>query len=54
MQLTEAATHDEAAELADQQFDAYLCNNRTCEVGLEYGIGGHYESFVFALERQIR
>ncbi|MGY2060577.1 heterodisulfide reductase-related iron-sulfur binding cluster, partial [Nocardia gipuzkoensis] len=53
-ELTEAATRDEADELADREFDAYLCNNRTCEVGLEHGIGGHYESFVFALERQTR
>ncbi|RDI68418.1 FAD-binding and (Fe-S)-binding domain-containing protein [Nocardia pseudobrasiliensis] len=53
-ELTEAATRDEADELADQNFDAYLCNNRTCEIGLEHGIGGHYESFVFTLERQTR
>ncbi|WP_405163186.1 FAD-binding oxidoreductase [Nocardia sp. NBC_01499] len=53
-ELTEAATRDEADELAGQHFDAYLCNNRTCEIGLEHGIGGHYESFVFAMERRTR
>ncbi|MFG1792496.1 FAD-binding and (Fe-S)-binding domain-containing protein [Nocardia sp. NPDC049149] len=53
-ELTEAATRDETDELTGQNFDAYLCNNRTCEVGLEHGTGGHYESFVFALERQTR
>ncbi len=53
-ELTESATAEEAVELADQDFDAYLCNNRTCEIGLEHGTGGHYESFVFALERQTR
>ncbi|WP_199856815.1 FAD-binding and (Fe-S)-binding domain-containing protein [Nocardia suismassiliense] len=53
-ELTEAATRDEADELAGQNVDAYLCNNRTCEVGLEHGTGGHYESFIFTLERQTR
>jgi len=53
-ELTEAATREEAAELAGRSFDAHLCSNRTCEIGLERGTGRHYESFVFLLEELTR
>ena len=35
---------------ASRSFDAHLCSNRTCEIGLQQGTGRPYESFVFALE----
>ena len=47
-------TADEAAELAGRDFDAHLCSNRTCEIGLQQGTGRPYESFVFALEELSR
>ncbi len=50
-ELPAAATADAAAELAGRSFDAYLCSNRTCEIGLRQGTGANYESFVFALEQ---
>jgi D-lactate dehydrogenase len=53
-ELTESATADEAAELAGSRHDAYLCSNRTCEIGLERGTGATYESVVIALERVTR
>ncbi len=53
-ELTKSATADEAAELGDRQFDAHLCSNRTCEIGLEQGTGRAYESFLFTLERATR
>ena len=53
-ELPAAATADEAAELAGHRFDAHLCSNRTCEIGLEQGTGRRYESFVFALEELTR
>ncbi|MFI5783228.1 FAD-binding and (Fe-S)-binding domain-containing protein [Nocardia sp. NPDC051570] len=53
-ELTDSATHEEAAELAGQPFDAYLCNNRTCEIGLNRATGGNYESFVYLLESLTR
>ena len=49
-----AATADEAAELGGRSFDAHLCSNRTCEIGLQQGTGRAYESFVFALEELTR
>ena len=49
-ELTRAATADEAAELDGRSFDACLCSNRTCEIGLEQSTGRGYESFVFLLE----
>ena len=38
-ELPAAATADEAAELAGRTFDAHLCSNRTCEIGLHQGTG---------------
>jgi D-lactate dehydrogenase len=53
-ELPVAATADEAAELNGRDFDAHLCSNRTCEIGLRQGTGRDYESFVLALERVTR
>jgi D-lactate dehydrogenase len=53
-ELTESATQPEAAELGGREFDAHLCSNRTCEIGLQQGTGRRYESFVFALEELTR
>jgi D-lactate dehydrogenase len=49
-ELTESATADEAAELAGEEHDAYLCSNRTCEIALQQGTGAVYQSFVIPLE----
>ena len=53
-ELPLAATADEAAELRGRDFDAHLCSNRTCEIGLRHGTGATFESFVFALEQATR
>ncbi|MEZ5076224.1 MAG: FAD-binding and (Fe-S)-binding domain-containing protein [Solirubrobacterales bacterium] len=53
-ELTEAATATEAAELAGGRFDAHLCSNRTCEIGLARATGERYESFAVLLERLSR
>jgi len=53
-ELTASATREEAAEVASRDFDAHLCSNRTCEIGLEQGTGQEYESFVFLLEELSR
>ncbi|MGV1004911.1 MAG: FAD-binding and (Fe-S)-binding domain-containing protein [Candidatus Nanopelagicales bacterium] len=53
-ELSEAATAEQAAELKGQQFDAYLCSNRTCEIGMTRAIGQDYESFLFLLEEATR
>jgi D-lactate dehydrogenase len=53
-ELTEAATSDQAAELAGHRFDAHLSNNRTCEIGLSRATGEPYESIVLLLERLTR
>jgi D-lactate dehydrogenase len=49
-ELTRSATAEEAAELAGSHHDAYLCSNRTCEIGLQQGTGAPYESFLIPLE----
>ena len=53
-ELTRSATSEQAAELAGRSHDAYLCSNRTCEIGLQQGTGQAYESVVIALERATR
>jgi D-lactate dehydrogenase len=53
-ELTEAATRDQAAELAGREFDAHLSSNRTCEIGLSRATGERYESFLFLLEQLTR
>jgi D-lactate dehydrogenase len=53
-ELTAAATAPEAAELAGGDFDAYLCGNRTCEVGLGRATGQAWRSPVELLEELTR
>ena len=53
-ELTKSATAEEAAELAGSSHDAYLCSNRTCEIGLQEATGEAYESFLIPLERITR
>ena len=53
-ELPAAATADAANELDGRRFDAHLCSNRTCEIGLQQGTARAYESFVFALEAATR
>jgi D-lactate dehydrogenase len=53
-ELTEAATRDQAAELAGRSFDAHLSSNRTCEIALERATGEPYESAICLLERLTR
>ena len=50
-ELTASASQEEAAELRGSRHDAYLCSNRTCEIGLQQATGAVYESFVIPLER---
>ena len=53
-ELTRSATADAAAELAGRSFDAHLCSNRTCEVGMQLATGAPYRSFVLLLEELTR
>src|SRR5262249_10052528 len=53
-ELTASATETEAAELAGGSFDAYLCGNRTCEVGLARATGRTWQSPVELLEELTR
>ena len=53
-ELVEAATAGEAKEVRERDFDAHMCSNRTCEVGLERTTGRPWASFVFLLEELSR
>jgi D-lactate dehydrogenase len=50
-ELTASATAEVAAELRGNRYDAYICSNRTCEIGLQQATGAAYESLVIPLER---
>jgi D-lactate dehydrogenase len=53
-ELPASALRDAAAELDGHRFDAHLCSNRTCEIGLHEVTGRPYASFVFLLEERSR
>jgi D-lactate dehydrogenase len=53
-ELVAAATAGESAEVRERHFDAHMCSNRTCEVGLERATGRPWASFVFLLEELSR
>lgn len=53
-ELVESATREERAGLVAQHFDAYVSDNRTCEMGLEMITGRTFESIAVLLERASR
>ena len=53
-ELAAGAGAEQAAELAGRDFDAYLCSNRTCEIGMTRAIGHEYASFLYLLESASR
>jgi D-lactate dehydrogenase len=53
-ELTASATREEAAEIAGGDFDAHLCANRTCEIGLQQATGDVWTSVVYLLEELTR
>ncbi|MFW9244337.1 hypothetical protein [Corynebacterium striatum] len=50
----ESATREERASLEAEHFDAYVSDNRTCEMGLEMISGKSYDSIAVLLERASR
>jgi D-lactate dehydrogenase len=53
-ELTASATAAEAAEVRARTFDAYVSSNRTCEIGLQQGVGRPYRSVVQLVEESLR
>jgi D-lactate dehydrogenase len=53
-ELTEAATRNEASEVREGHFDAHLCSNRTCEIGMQRATGAPYASVAQLLDRLTR
>lgn len=53
-ELVVSAVREEKAVLDAAPADAYLCANRTCEMGMRQATGRPYESFVFLLEELTR
>ncbi|MCQ9336661.1 FAD-binding oxidoreductase [Corynebacterium phoceense] len=53
-ELVESATREERASLDAEHFDAFVSDNRTCEMGLEMMTGRTYDSIAVLLERASR
>ena len=53
-ELVKSATREERASLNAEHFDAYVSDNRTCEMGLEMIAGKTYDSIAVLLERASR
>lgn len=53
-ELVESATREERASLDAEHFEAYVSDNRTCEMGLEMIAGKTYDSIAVLLERASR
>ncbi|MDX6660643.1 MAG: D-lactate dehydrogenase, partial [Solirubrobacteraceae bacterium] len=53
-EIPPSALRDEATSLEGRTFDAHLCSNRTCEIGLQQATGADYASFVYLLEEATR
>jgi D-lactate dehydrogenase len=53
-ELTQSATSEEVHEIGDEQYDKYLCSNRTCELGMNLATGKDYRSVIFLLEELTR
>jgi D-lactate dehydrogenase len=53
-ELTRSASAEEVAELDGQNFDSYICSNRTCEIGMNLATGKDYRSVIFLLEELTR
>ncbi|HEX3511933.1 MAG TPA: FAD-binding and (Fe-S)-binding domain-containing protein [Solirubrobacteraceae bacterium] len=53
-ELPAAALAGVAEELSGRAFNACVCSNRTCEIGLSEATGRPYESFVLLLEQLTR
>jgi D-lactate dehydrogenase len=53
-ELTHSATSEEVQEVQQEQYEKYLCSNRTCEVGMNLATGKDYQSVIFLLEELTR
>ncbi len=49
-ELTKAATHNEAAEVKQLDYDGYYSSSRTCEMALSEAVGKNYESVLKLLD----
>ena len=53
-ELTASATQAEAAEIAGRSYDAYLSDNRTCDIGMTRATGRRFRHVVELLEELTR
>jgi D-lactate dehydrogenase len=53
-ELTKSATEEQRREIEGEEFDHYMCSNRTCEIGMNLATGKDYRSVIFLLEELTR
>ncbi len=49
-ELTESATHDEAAEVDESDYDGYYSSARTCEMAMSEAVNKNYESILHLVD----
>ncbi|MDH5610301.1 MAG: FAD-binding oxidoreductase [Cyclobacteriaceae bacterium] len=49
-ELTKSATHKEASEVRQKEYDGYYSTSRTCEMALSDAVGKNYESLMVLLD----
>lgn len=51
--LTQAATHNEATEVNQQQYDGYYSSAKTCEMALSEATGHNYQSLFYLVDEVV-
>lgn len=52
-ELTSSATHHEASEVRENQYDGYYSTTRTCEMAMSEAVRRNYESVLFLVDEGI-
>lgn len=52
-ELTQSASHDEAAEVTFQKFDAFYSTTKTCELAMSEATSSLYESILYLVDESI-
>lgn len=52
-ELTASATHHEASEVKEKQYDGYYSSTRTCEIAMSEALRRNYESILYLIDEAI-
>ncbi len=52
-ELTDSATHNEAKEVNNQQYDGYYSTTKTCEIAMSKAVGANYKSIIYLVDQAL-